>query len=128
MLKVLVLGDNLRDLNIIEDALFDEAECYFAFDSAKALARYDKALRKKEPYDHIFVDEKLISNSFHSFVEYVRGQEAVKGQDDLSAVPISVIIDRCDNVSQLYSRGCSNYITKPLCKKAIMDRMQAFSQ
>lgn len=126
MLKVLVLGDNLRDLNFIEDALFDGADCYFAFDAAKALAQYDKALKKKEPYDYIFVDEKLISNSFHSFVEYVRGKEAVKGLDRHSGVPIAAIIDKCDNMSQLYSRGCSDYITKPLSKEDFVSRMQTF--
>lgn len=126
MIKVLVLGDNLRDLNFIESTLFEEAECFFAFDSARALAQYDDALKEHDPYDYILVDEELIKNSFHSFVEYVRGKEAMRGIDRLSGVPISVITEAKDCLSQFFSRGCSDYIMKPLKKEKILNRMQTF--
>lgn len=124
MYKVLVLGDNLRDLNFIEDALYNDAECFFAFDSARALATYNDALESQEPYDYIMVDEEMIKNSFHSFVEYVRGKEAVKGIQKLDGVHISVITEARNCISQFYSRGCSDYIMKPLNKDKIVNRLQ----
>lgn len=127
MVKVLVLGDNLRDLNFIEASIAEEADCFFAFDCAKALSQYDAALKRQDPYDHIFVDEKLITNSYHSFVEYVRGKEAIRGVDKLAGVPISVITEAKNCLSQLFSRGCSDYIMKPLNKENIVNRLQTFT-
>lgn len=124
-MKILIVDDDLLNRRIMSDILAPYGTCDLAVNGYDAMEAYERAVSSRSPYDLIALDIVMPGMDGRQVLKQIRADEDKRGIPAEGAVKILMVTSEADADSILDSYGlrCDAYITKPIEKGKILDRM-----
>jgi two-component system chemotaxis response regulator CheY len=125
-LKILVVEDDFYGRNLLQRLLSPYGECDIAVNGKEAVNAYEKSLDDEFAYDLICLDLLMPIMDGQETLKQIRKIEDSKGiyGEDCVKVIITSALDDKRNMLTAYTTGCDGYITKPIRKKVLLDKIQ----
>lgn len=125
-LKILIVEDDFYSRRLLQRMLSPLGECDHAVNGEEAVKAYEKSLDEEFAYDLICLDILLPIMDGQETLRRIREIEDLKGiyGNDCVKVIITSALDDKRNMLTAYTTGCEGYITKPIRKKELLDKIQ----
>jgi two-component system chemotaxis response regulator CheY len=124
-LKILIVEDDFNSRQFLQRVLSPYGECDIAVNGEEAVMAYEKSLSEEFPYDLICLDLLMPVMDGHEALKRIRAIEDARGiyGDDCVKVIVTSALDDKRNMLTAYTSGCEDYITKPIRKKVLLDKI-----
>jgi len=124
-LKILIVEDDFYSRQFLQRVLSPYGECDIAVNGEEAVMAYEKSLSEEFPYDLICLDLLMPVMDGHEALKRIREIEDVRGiyGDDCVKVIVTSALDDKRNMLTAYTQGCEGYITKPIRKEVLLDKI-----
>jgi two-component system chemotaxis response regulator CheY len=125
-MNILVAEDDFSARKVLQKFLSPYGECDFAVDGEEAMYAFKLALRDNNPYDLVCLDIMMPKKDGHQVLKEIRELENERGIYGLQGVKIIMItaLDDPKNIMDAFKSQCEAYITKPIDKNELQDRMR----
>jgi two-component system chemotaxis response regulator CheY len=125
-LKILIVEDDFYGRNLLQRLLSPYGECDVAVNGVEAVNAYEKSLDEEFSYDLICLDILMPVMNGQETLKRIRRIEDTRGiyGDDCVKVIITSALDDKRNMLTAYTTGCDGYITKPIRKKILLDKIK----
>ena len=125
MWKVLVVGDNFGNRQLLIEVLGDKAKCDSAGNGREAVEAYNLSVRNKKPYDVILLDIAMPEMDGMEFLKLVRDNERAAGVVAGDGVLIIMITAFDKPFMQAFNSGCDDYVLKPVQGDDVISKITA---
>lgn len=119
--RVLVIEDSDIMLRFLECSLRLRFECVFAASGRKALALFDEALDRGEPFDLVLSDYHLPDGDGLDLAREMRAREAARGLSPCALVMLSSDAVLAETRPQGEEYGISCWLTKPVLPDRLVE-------
>jgi len=125
-LKILIVEDDFYGRNLLQRLLSPYGECDIAVNGLEAVNAYEKSLDDEFSYDLICLDILMPVMDGQETLKRIRKLEDTRGVygDDCVKVIVTSALDDKRNMLTAYKTGCDGYITKPIRKKVLLDKIK----
>ena len=126
IMKILITDDDFTSRKMIQNAVSEFGSCDFAMDGKEAVYAFKLAMKEHEPYDLIFLDIMMPEMDGYEVLETIRNLESKRGiaGDDAVKIIMETALDDPKNIMDAFKSQCEAYITKPLDKRIIIEKMR----
>jgi len=125
--RLLIVDDDESIHLYLQAVLAPFAQCDSALNGQKAIALFDSAHTKGEPYDVIMMDILMPEMDGHQTAEIMRSREKelnIPEHSQFKLVMITSLVDDTNVSKAFFGTQASCYIVKPLNKEKIIDELQ----
>ena len=125
-MKILIVEDEFTSRMQLKYFLEGHGNCDIAVNGTEAVEAYKMAMDSQKPYDLICLDIKLPDKSGHQVLNEIREMEKQKGVplDRLVKIFMTTALANIRNVSDAYRGLCDDYLTKPIEKELLTDKLR----
>jgi len=125
-LKILIVEDDFYGRNLLQRLLSPYGECDIAVNGVEAVNAYEKSLDDEFSYDLICLDILMPIMGGQETLKRIRRLEDTRGiyGDDCVKVIVTSALNDKRNMLTAYTTGCDGYITKPIRKKVLLDKIK----
>ena len=125
-MRILIAEDDLSTRTLLTKLLSPYGRCEVAVNGREAIECFRLALDEQEPYELVCLDIMMPENDGHQVLASIRAQEETRGIAGLEAVKVIMIsaLDDSKNVLGAFKQGCEAYLTKPINKDQLVDRLR----
>ncbi len=127
-MKTLIVEDDFSSRKLLSLILSPYGECDIAVDGKEGSEAFKKALDENKPYHLICMDIMMPNVSGHEAVKYIRAIERDGGittRDEVRII-MTTALDEPKTVFESYNSGATEYLVKPIDKKVLLEKLQAF--
>lgn len=122
-MRILAADDDLLNRRILEDIFTEFGQCDLAVNGYDALEAYQRAMADKTPYDLITLDIVMPGMDGREVLKSIRGIEESAGSGATKIIMVTSEAD-ADSILASYDYKCDAYITKPIERQKLTDRMR----
>jgi two-component system chemotaxis response regulator CheY len=125
-LKILIVEDDFYTRRLLQRFLSPYGEVDIAVNGEEALEAYKSSLDEEFAYDLICLDILMPVMDGQETLKQIREFEEVRGiygSDGVKVVMVTVLDDN-KNILMAFRTGCEGYITKPVDKKTLIDKIE----
>lgn len=125
-MKILIVDDDFFNLKLMSDILAPIGTCDTAKNGVDAIVLFEKALTEGKPYDLICLDIIMPKMSGHQVLKQIRFIEDCMGVVSSNSVKIIMVSSESDVdiILSSYNDKCDAYVTKPITKSIIIDKIK----
>lgn len=126
-MNILIAEDDPTCSTLLRELLRPYGECQRAQNGLEAVELYKQSLRSGPPFDLICLDIMMPIMNGQDALREIRKLERQHGIGgfDMVKIIMTTVLEDAQNIIQALVRGpCEGYITKPLSRKAINDKMR----
>jgi two-component system chemotaxis response regulator CheY len=126
-MRTLIVEDEFTSRMQIKYFLDEYGSCDIAVNGTEAIEAYKMANDLKKPYDLICLDINLPEKNGHQVLEEIRKMEEAMGKSPADPVKIfmTTAMDSMRNVIDAYYGLCDEYLTKPIEKEKLVEKLRA---
>ncbi|MBU2515474.1 response regulator [bacterium] len=125
-MKILIVDDDLVSRKYLHGILRRYGYCEIAVNGKEAIEYFELSIKKKDPYDMVFLDIMMPEMDGDETLEMIRkieeDAEIASGQGAKIAM-ISALNDK-KNILSSFSKGCEYYLVKPVHHDKIQEIME----
>ncbi|MFH1359481.1 MAG: response regulator [Candidatus Omnitrophota bacterium] len=125
--NVLLAEDDLQARAELLKALSSVAVCTTVETGEKALEAYQKAIKKKKPFDFILLDITMPGPDGFEVLRSIRSFEETAKSKPVHPTRIIMVTAYKDSLMENYNMGWDEFITKPIETEKLIKRMQALA-
>lgn len=123
-MKTLIVEDDFLARALLSTLLSEYGPCHLVVDGEEAVAAIGNAYDKGEPYDLICLDIMMPIMDGQMALEKIREDENVRGVEKGVSVFMVTALDDEENKKKAEASGCQAYLTKPLNKKRVIEKLE----
>ena len=125
-MRSLIVEDEFTSRMQIKYFLDEYGSCDIAVNGLEAIEAYKMAIELQKPYDLICLDINLPEKNGHQVLEEIRKMEEKRGQSLKNPVKIfmTTAMDSMRNVIDAYYSLCDEYLTKPIEKGKLVEKLR----
>lgn len=125
-MKILIVDDDVFNVTLISDILSPVGTCDAAGNGAEAIALFEKAISEEDPYDLICLDIIMPGMDGRQVLKQIRSAE--DRRETAMSDPVKIIMitsaSDVDTILASYNNRCDVYVTKPVSRDIIMDKIR----
>ncbi len=125
MPKFLIVDDEIVNTLLLEKILANFGECISANSGEEALTEIENEIKAESHFDIIFLDIMMPNLDGHELLQRLRKTEN-ENNSPKSIVMMVSALDDADTVLQSFIYDCQEYITKPVRKATIVEKIQKY--
>lgn len=127
-MKTLIVEDDFLARALLSTLLSEYGPCHLVVDGQEAVNAIGNAYDKGEPYDLVCLDIMMPVMDGQKALETIRADESKRGISQSKGVKIFMVTALDDEESKERARksGCQAYLTKPLSKQVVIDKLNEF--
>lgn len=128
-LNMLIVDDELQNRTLLRHIVSSFGTCDFAVDGVEAVQAFQMAYEDGTPYDVVFLDIMMPEMDGHQALQKMRTFEQASDlfQGREATVFMVTCLDAPKDVCQAFFKGrCTDYITKPIIKDRIIEKMREY--
>lgn len=123
-MKTLIVEDDFLARALLSTLLSEYGPCHLVVDGEEAVSAIGKANDKGEPYDLVCLDIMMPVMDGQEALEKIRSIEKERGISPGCNIFMVTALDDEENKKKAESSGCQAYLTKPLNKKLIVQKLE----
>lgn len=125
-MKILIVEDELAGQKLLQLFLKGLGEIEVTGDGESALARFQKTLEAKEPFDLVLLDIMLPQLSGLQVLAGIRSLESSKGIGGLDGVKVIMLtaLHDSENIMKSFRLQAEAYISKPIDKEKLLQEIR----
>ncbi len=127
-MKFLIADDDLISRNVLKKFLTSYGDCDIVVDGKEAIAAFNEAIKKSEPYDLICMDIMMPNMDGMQAVKEIREMEKEIGtviSDGVKVIIISAVENPKAIFETVYREGSFGYLYKPVSKAALIEELRS---
>ena len=124
-LKILIVEDDFYARKFLKRILAPYGDCDIAVNGEEALEAYSNSLKEEFSYDLVCLDILMPVMDGQETLKKIREIEehhGIYGDEGVKVIMITALDDN-NNILKAFRTGCEGYITKPIDKKIIMEKI-----
>lgn len=125
--SILLAEDDLKLCSQLMRILSKVAVTTCVENGQQAIETYEKAVKKKKPFDFILLDVSIPIIDGFEVLKAIRGAEEKANDHSASPVHIIMITAYRDSLMEIYNMGWDDFITKPIEPEFLIKRMKAMA-
>ena len=122
--NILIAEDDLKIRAQLLKAFHHIAHCITVENGEEALKAYQKAIKKKQPFDFILLDVTMPNVNGFQVLKTVRANEENLENSSLKPARIIMITAYKDSLMENYNLGWDEYMTKPVNTEILIIKMK----
>jgi len=125
-MRTLIVEDDFTCRLLLLEILKVYGEVHIATNGTEAVTMVRMALDAGEPYDLICLDIMMPEMDGQEALRLIREQEETRGIRSTQGARIVMMtaLDDVHNVIDAFSKLCDGYLTKPIKKTALLDKLK----
>lgn len=125
-MKTLIVEDDFLARALLSTLLSEYGPCHLVVDGQEAVNAISRAYDEKEPYDLVCLDIMMPVMDGQKALELIRADESERSisKDDGISVFMVTALDDEENRKKATETGCDAYLTKPLNKQMVIDKLE----
>ncbi len=125
-MKILIVDDDVFSVTLMSDILSPLGRCDTAKNGDEAFKLFENAISEGSPYNLICLDIIMPGMDGHQVLKQIRFVEDCMGTATRESVKIIMITSDSDvdTILSSYNGGCDVYMTKPIARELIMDKIR----
>jgi two-component system, chemotaxis family, chemotaxis protein CheY len=125
-LGILIVDDDFYGRRYLQRMLSKYGECDIAANGKEAVDAYEKSLKEEFSYDLICLDLMMPVMGGQEALKEIRKLEDERGiyGEECAKIIITTALDDKKNMLCAYSTGCEAYITKPIDKNTLAEKLR----
>ena len=125
--NVLVAEDDLHCRAHLLKALSPVARCVTVENGAEAVAAYQKAVKKKQPFDFLLLDITMPELDGFQVLRAIRAEEETSDPQRQHTIKVVMITAYKDSLMERYNMGWDDFITKPVDVNKLTAKMRSLA-
>lgn len=127
-MKILVAEDDQVSQKLMESILSKYGSCEIVADGEAAVKAIVDAYESESPFDLLCLDIMMPGVDGQEALKTIREEEHKRGILGLDGVKIIMVsaLDDPKNVLGAFRSGCEGYITKPVDRNALIEKLKEF--
>lgn len=125
-MRILIVDDDVTSGLVMQKMLARYGETTIASDGKQALNVFMEHIRKKEPFELMFLDIMLPEMDGQEVLKTIRDfevQNAILGLDGIKII-MTTALDDNKNIMTAFRSQCEGYLVKPISLTKIKSQMQ----
>lgn len=125
-MKTLIVEDDFTSRMILQEILKHYGSTHIAVNGKEAVAAVRAALDEEQPYDLICLDIMMPEMDGQQALRLIREQEEAMGilSNRGAKIIMTTALDDARNVMSAFNNLCDGYLTKPIRKSTLIDKLQ----
>ncbi len=125
-MKTLIVEDDFASRLILQELLKGFGSIHIAVNGKEAVEAVRVALEDEQPYDLICLDIMMPEMDGQEALHQIRRQEEAMGilSDRGSKIVMTTALDDARNVMKAFNSLCDGYLTKPIKKATLVDKLK----
>ena len=123
-MKTLIVEDDFLARALLSTLLSEYGPCHLVVDGEEAVSAIGSAYDNEEPYDLVCLDIMMPVMDGQQALEKIRADEQERGISPGCNVFMVTALDDDENKKKAEKAGCQAYLTKPLNKKLVLDKLK----
>lgn len=125
-LKILIVDDDFTCRIFLQEVLKDYGDVHIATDGSEALEVFMIALESGNSYDLVCLDIMMPGMDGQEALSCIRKAEEKRGVTSTHGAKIvmTTALDDIKNVSRAFQGLCDDYLTKPIKKTDVLDKLK----
>ena len=126
--NVLIAEDDSKAQETLLKTLRKVGHCVSVGNGSDALLAYQKAIKKKLPFDFILLDVTMPVLGGFDVLKAIRSEEEKNNVTAAKPARIIMITAYKDSLMEIYNMGWDEYITKPIDPKMLLSKMKQLTK
>ncbi len=123
-MKTLIVEDDFLARALLSTLLSEYGPCHLVVDGEEAVSAIGTAYDKGEPYDLVCLDIMMPVMDGQKALETIREDEGKRGLTKGVNIFMVTALDDEENRKKAEESGCQAYLTKPLNKQQIIEKLE----
>lgn len=123
-MKTLIVEDDFLARALLSTLLSEYGPCHLVVDGEEAVSAISTAYDKGDPYDLVCLDIMMPVMDGQKALETIRKDESKRGISKGVHIFMVTALDDEENRKKAEKSGCQAYLTKPLNKQQIIDKLE----
>ncbi len=125
-MKTLIVEDDFTSRMILQEILKHYGSTHIAVNGKEAVAAVRAALDEEQPYDLICLDIMMPEMDGQQALRLIREQEEAMGilSNRGAKIIMTTALDDARNVMSAFNNLCDGYLTKPIRKSTLIEKLQ----
>jgi two-component system, chemotaxis family, chemotaxis protein CheY len=128
-MDILIADDEFSSRIMLEEILSPLGDCQIVENGLEVVAAVSKMFEEKRRFDLICLDIMMPEMNGQEALNEIRRLEKLNGvasQDESVVIMITALNSLQTVVDSFEGGGCSAYLTKPVTKQALLDKLQNY--
>ncbi|MBF0444385.1 MAG: response regulator [Magnetococcales bacterium] len=128
-MDILIADDEFSSRMMLEEILSPLGDCQIVENGVEVVAAVAKMFEEKRHFDLICLDIMMPEMNGQEALNEIRRLEKLNGvasQDESVVIMITALNSLQTVVDSFEGGGCSAYLTKPVTKQALLDKLQNY--